>query len=363
MQIEKLNNWRKDGKKPFVLAGPCSAETEEQLLETAKGVVATGVNVVRAGVWKPRTRPNNFEGIGEDALKWISNIRKELPADTQFAVEVATTEHVELALKYGIDILWIGARSTVNPFTVQAIADSLKGVDIPVLVKNPINPDLALWIGALERINQAGITKIGAIHRGFSSHKEKKYRNTPMWQMALALKKEYPDLPMINDPSHITGNRDMIFDVCQKALDLDFDGLMIETHRDPVNAWSDAKQQVTPDSLKDILSRLKVREVSSSNQEFNTHLSQIREGIDQLDREIFEVLAERMKAVEEIGRYKKQNDVTVFQVNRWNEIMRTRAEWAEELGLSKEFMEEVFTQIHDASIRRQTQIMLDKEKI
>ncbi|BDD04031.1 bifunctional 3-deoxy-7-phosphoheptulonate synthase/chorismate mutase type II [Aureibacter tunicatorum] len=363
MQIDQLNTWRKDSKKPFVMAGPCSAESEEQLFETSKALYESGISVLRAGVWKPRTRPNTFEGIGVDALKWIQNIKQELGPDVQFGVEVATPQHVEESLKHGIDILWVGARTSVNPFAVQDIADSLKGVDVPVLIKNPINPDLALWIGAIERIYQAGIKKVGAIHRGFSSHKKSKFRNIPSWQIPLELKREIPEMPLICDPSHIAGNSDFIYDISQKAMDLNYDGLIIESHRDPKNAWSDAKQQVTPAHLTEILSQLKVRDPKSDNKDFNSHLTELREKIDQVDHDIFNILSERMHLVEEIGQYKKENNVTVFQVNRWNEILKTRAEWAHELGLNEEFMADLFTLIHDASIRRQTQIMNQEEVV
>ncbi|WP_053404136.1 bifunctional 3-deoxy-7-phosphoheptulonate synthase/chorismate mutase type II [Persicobacter sp. CCB-QB2] len=360
MQIEQLSAWTDGSDQPFIIAGPCSAETEEQLFQTAKELKENGINVIRAGVWKPRTRPGTFEGIGEDALKWIQKIKKEL--DVKFAIEVANAQHVELALKYGIDILWIGARSTVNPFTVQEIADALKGHDVPVLVKNPLNPDLALWIGAMERLNQAGITKLGAIHRGFSTSKKTKFRNLPQWQMALELKRKYPEMPMICDPSHIAGKRDMIQELSQKAMDLVFDGLIIESHIDPENAWSDAAQQVTPTHLKEILEALVLRHTKSDNPEFQTHLAELREKIDELDREIFETLADRMKIVDEIGEYKKDNKVTVFQINRYKEMMKARGEWAEELHLNDEFMENVFSLIHDAAIRRQTLIMNETEE-
>jgi len=355
MEIASLNSWVPGLEKPVIMAGPCSAESEEQLFETASALKAQNINIIRAGIWKPRTRPNNFEGVGVEALRWIQNIKKEL--DVKFAIEVASPNHVFEALKHGVDILWIGARSTVNPFTVQEIANALRGLDIPVLIKNPVNPDLSLWIGAIERVAQAGVTKIGAIHRGFSSFQKNKYRNSPMWQIPIELKSNMPDLPMICDPSHIAGNRDMIFDLCQRAIDLDYDGFLIESHRDPDNAWSDAKQQVTPQQLDDILHRLKIRRRTSENVEFINHLEELREKIDDVDREIFEAIATRMRLVDKIGYYKKENNVTVFQVNRWNEISRMRNDWAEKLRLNTDFMGDLFKMIHDASIKRQTEIL------
>ncbi len=353
--IAPIETWVDDFEKPLIISGPCSAETEEQLLETCRQLKKIGINIMRAGVWKPRTRPNNFEGIGKDALIWISEVKKAL--DVKFSIEVGNPQHVELALKYGIDILWIGARSTVNPFTVQEIADSLKGVDVPVLVKNPINPDLALWMGAIERINNAGITKLGAIHRGFSSLQESKYRNIPSWRIPIDLKSKIPDLPIICDPSHICGNREMIAEVSQKALDLNYDGLMIESHRDPDNAWSDAKQQVTPASLKSIISGLKLRSKDSNNESFKIFLEEMREQIDNADHDIIDAIARRMNLVEKIGEFKKDNNVTIFQVDRWNEIYRTRADWAQAQNMDREFVEEMYKLIHIASIKRQTELL------
>ncbi|MCG8476230.1 MAG: bifunctional 3-deoxy-7-phosphoheptulonate synthase/chorismate mutase type II [Cytophagales bacterium] len=356
-----LENWNPVPDQPLLIAGPCSAETEEQLTETALALVANGVKIIRAGVWKPRTRPGSFEGKGEEALQWFQKIRQQVPADVKFAVEVANAEHVQLALRYGIDILWVGARSSVNPFTMQEIADSLKGVDIPVLVKNPINPDLALWIGALERLAGAGITKLAAIHRGFSSHKKTKFRNVPSWQLPLELKREFPELPIICDPSHIAGVRELVPELSQKAMDINFDGLMIESHCNPSEAWSDASQQVTPSRLKEIVDQLRIPTKGVADKEFNSHLVELREKIDQLDREIFDLVAERMAVVDQIGAFKKKSNVTVFQINRWNEILKTRSEWADELNLDHELMEAVFNQIHESSIKRQMNIMAKKE--
>lgn len=355
MKIESLEDWGVGIKKPAIIAGPCSAETEEQLLETTQRIKEQGVEIIRAGIWKPRTRPNNFEGIGEEALRWIQNVKKE--TGLKFAVEVATPKHVYEAIKHNIDILWVGARSTTNPFTVQEIAEALRGADVPVLVKNPINPDLALWLGAIERISNVGVTKIGAIHRGFSSFKQTRFRNLPMWQIPLELKRELNTIPLICDPSHICGTRDFIFEVSQNAMDLDYDGLIIETHRDPENAWSDAAQQITPEVLGAMIKNLKFRTSTSKDKDFITILSELRGQIDHIDKELFEILAQRMDIVEKMGLYKKKNNVTVFQKNRWQEISESRNKWAEELGLNPEFMWDLFKLIHDASIRRQEHIM------
>lgn len=355
MKIESLEDWGIGIKKHDIIAGPCSAETEEQLLETTIGLKEVGIKIIRAGIWKPRTRPNNFEGIGEEALRWIQNVKKE--TGLKFAVEVATPKHVYEALKHNIDVLWVGARSTTNPFTVQEIAEALRGADVPVMVKNPINPDLALWLGAIERISNVGVTKIGAIHRGFSSFKQTRYRNLPMWQIPLELKRKLNNIPLICDPSHICGSRDYIFEVSQNAMDLDYDGLIIETHRDPENAWSDAAQQITPDSLGAMIKNLKFRTPTSKDRDFITILGELREQIDHVDKELFEIIAQRMDIVEKMGLYKKQNNVTVFQKNRWQEISDSRTKWAEDLGLNPEFMWDLFKLIHDASIRRQEYIM------
>ncbi len=349
--IEKL--WAED-KSPVLIAGPCSAESEEQLLEATKALVAQDIKVIRAGVWKPRTRPNTFEGIGAPALTWIENVKKEV--NVQFATEVATAQHVELALKHNIDVLWIGARTTVNPFTVQEIADALKGVDKPILVKNPVNPDLALWIGAIERLANAGITKLGAIHRGFSSHRKSKYRNEPLWQIPIELKRTFPHIPMVGDPSHIAGSRTLIEEVSQKALDLNYDGLMIEVHPNPDKALSDAQQQITPARLAEIIEHLQVKQPTSDNALFISKLEELRQKIDSIDHELIEVIRNRMDVVEEIGQYKKENQVTIFQLNRWNEIMATRGQWATDLKLSQEFVEEVYKIIHAESIKNQNNI-------
>jgi chorismate mutase len=360
MEIKGLSSWGEAYKKPLLIAGPCSAETEEQLYNSARLIKELGINIIRAGVWKPRTRPNSFEGVGIEALKWIRDIKKEL--GVLFATEVASPVHVQEALYHGVDILWIGARSTVNPFTVQEIANSLKGIQNPILIKNPVNPDLALWIGAIERIAAAGIKKIGAIHRGFSSYQKSRYRNPPQWKIPLDLKKTFPNIPLICDPSHIAGERSILLEVSQRAADLDFDGLMIESHPDPDKAWSDPKQQVTPGRLGELLKEIKFRKSTSRNREFITQLEDMREQIDHLDQELFEILSARMRIVDQIGYYKRDNNVAIFQKNRWKEISETRGKWAQMLGLNVEFTDELFKLIHENAIRRQAEILNEEKK-
>ncbi len=356
LNIEPLSNWANITHEPFVISGPCSAETEEQLLATAHLLKDTGkVSVLRAGIWKPRTRPGEFEGIGSIGLEWLKRAKAE--TGLPIAVEVANAKHVEEALAAGVDILWVGARSTVNPFTVQEIADALKGVDVPVMVKNPINPDLSLWIGALERINQAGITKLAAIHRGFSSFEKTAFRNEPMWDLVISLKTLVPDLPIINDPSHICGNRELLPFISQKALDLDMQGLMIESHIDPSVAWTDAKQQVTPSALSEMIDGFVLRKAESKNVEFTDKLASLREKIDKIDDQIFQKLGERMKIVSQIGEYKRDNNVTILQVSRWDEILQKRTAYGSALSLEKDFTEKVLELIHSESIRKQTSIM------
>ena len=356
LNIQPLNSWINTENKPLLIAGPCSAETEEQLVATAHLLAKTGrVTALRAGIWKPRTRPGEFEGIGSIGLQWLNRAKQETGLPT--AIEVATAKHVEEALKSGVDILWVGARSTVNPFTVQEIADALKGVDVPVMIKNPVNPDLSLWIGALERINNAGITKLAAIHRGFSSHEKTAFRNEPMWDMAINLKTHAPNLPIINDPSHICGNRELIGYVAQKALDLDMQGLMIESHIDPSVAWTDAKQQLTPSALIEIIERLTLRKPDVQGAELKDKLAELRTHIDKIDDLVFQKMAERMKIVEKIGNYKKENSITILQVNRWDEILNKRIAYAKALNLSTEFAEKLLELIHSESIRKQTEIM------
>lgn len=356
LNIQPLNTWIKTGKEPLLIAGPCSAETEDQLVATAHLLANTGrVTALRAGIWKPRTRPGEFEGIGSIGLEWLKRAKAETGLPT--AVEVATAKHVEEALKAGVDILWVGARSTVNPFTVQEIADALKGVDVPVMVKNPVNPDLSLWVGALERINNAGITKLAAIHRGFSSYEKTAFRNEPMWDIAIHLKTLAPHLPLICDPSHISGNRELIGYVSQKALDLDMQGLMIESHIDPSVAWTDAKQQVTPSALIDIIDRLTLRKPETRDAEVNDKLSELRNNIDKIDDLIIQKMAERMNIAEQIGTYKRDNNITILQVNRWDEILNKRVNYGKALKLHPDFTEKLLELIHGESIRKQTEVM------
>jgi len=346
-------NWLKNGQKPVIIAGPCSAETEEQLIETVQQIQAeTNIDFIRAGIWKPRTRPGTFEGVGEEGLQWLVNAKKE--TGIPVTVEVANTKHVEACLKMGIDVLWLGARTTVNPFAVQEIADALKGVDIPVMVKNPINPDLSLWMGAIERLEKVGIDKIAAIHRGFSNYGEKKYRNSPIWQIPIDFKIKLPKIPMIVDPSHICGNRTLLAAVAQKAMDLDYDGVMIETHRSPDDAWSDAKQQVTPKVLKSILENLVIR--TSKSKDIHD-LDDLRANITQIDEQIWNLLSERMGIAKNIGQYKKDNGITILQKDRWAEIVQKANEKAAELGLSNKFMSTVMKAVHEESIEIQNGVM------
>jgi len=343
-------------KRPLIISGPCSAETEEQVMQTATRLAATGkVDILRAGIWKPRTRPGSFEGVGTKGLPWLQQARKAtgLPV----AVEVATGKQVEDALHFGVDVLWIGARTTVNPFSVQDVADALKGVDVPVLIKNPINPDLELWIGAVERVAKAGIQNIGLIHRGFSSYGNTEYRNAPMWHLAIEMKRRNPGMLMINDPSHICGRRDILSAVAQKAIDLDFDGLIIESHIDPDNAWSDAKQQVTPERLAEMLDGIKWRKEDISSEELHAQMEKMRSQINHLDDELMQLLGQRMKVAEQIGQYKKDNNITILQTNRWNEILERAFVKGEQLGLGKEFITKYFDAVHMESINHQNKIM------
>jgi chorismate mutase len=343
-------------KRPLIISGPCSAETEEQVMATATQLAATGkVDVLRAGIWKPRTRPGSFEGIGTKGLPWLQNARKVtgLPV----AVEVATAKQVEDALHFDVDILWLGARTTVNPFSVQEIADALRGVDVPVLIKNPLNPDLELWLGAVERVAKAGIQQIGLIHRGFSSYGNTEYRNAPMWHLAIEMKRRYPELMMINDPSHICGRRDNLLEVAQKAIDLDYAGLIIESHIDPDTAWSDAKQQVTPARLGEMISSIKWRTEDINSEELHANLEKLRQQINQLDDELMQILSARIKVAEKIGQYKKDNNITILQTNRWNEILQRAFKQGEKLGLSNEFVTKYFDAVHMESINHQNKIM------
>lgn len=351
LNLEPLRLPSDNNERPIVIAGPCSAESEEQVMTTAKQLADKGCRMFRAGVWKPRTKPGGFEGQGEVALPWLQNVKKT--TGMLVATEVATPEHVELALKYGIDILWVGARTSANPFAMQALADSLKGVDVPVLVKNPVNPDLELWIGALERINQAGITRLAAIHRGFSSYDKKIYRNLPMWQIPIELRRRYPSLPILCDPSHIGGTRELIAPLCQQAMDLGFDGLIVESHCSPDNAWSDAKQQVTPDVLDYILSLLVIRDETVTTEGIHA----LRKQIDELDNQLIELLAKRMRVCREIGQYKKEHNMTVLQTSRYNEILDKRGAQGVLCGMSSEFIRSVFEEVHEESVRQQIEII------
>ncbi|MFH4964482.1 bifunctional 3-deoxy-7-phosphoheptulonate synthase/chorismate mutase type II [Gaetbulibacter sp. M235] len=354
---KELRSWLDDLKlsHPLVIAGPCSAETEEQVLRIANQLKDTDVNYFRAGIWKPRTRPGMFEGVGALGLKWLQKVKAE--TGMKIATEVANAAHVKLALEHDVDLLWVGARSTVSPFIVQEIADALEGTDKIVLVKNPVNPDLSLWLGAIERLAKANIKKLGVIHRGFSTYEKTKYRNNPEWQLAIELQTKFPDLPIINDPSHITGRRDMIFDVSQTALDLNFDGLMIETHDDPDNAWSDASQQVTPKVLVQIMKDLKIRKETDPETEYNKSLDNLRAQIDIVDNQIIELLGKRMKAADGIGALKKQKNVAVLQSKRWNEILGKMVLEGESKGLSEEFILKMFKAIHQESINHQEKII------
>lgn len=352
MELElKPLNLPSDNERPIVIAGPCSAETEEQVMTTATQLAQRGCHIFRAGVWKPRTKPGGFEGNGEEALPWMKRVKDE--TGMLVSTEVATPEHVELALKYGMDILWVGARTTANPFAMQALADSLRGVDIPVFVKNPVNPDLELWIGAMERINQAGIKRMAAIHRGFSSYDKKIYRNLPMWQIPIELKRRIPDLPIICDPSHIGGRRELIAPLCQQAMDLGFEGLIVESHCNPDCAWSDAKQQVTPDVLDYILSLLVVRDDTVTTEDIQI----LRKQIDELDNELMSLLAKRMRVCREIGQFKKEHNMTVLQANRYNEILEKRGAQGALCGMSADFVAQIFEGIHEESVRQQLEII------
>lgn len=351
LNLEPLRLPSDNNERPLVIAGPCSAETEEQVMTTARQLADKGCRMFRAGVWKPRTKPGGFEGQGETALPWLQNVKKS--TGMLVATEVATPEHVELALKYGIDILWIGARTSANPFAMQALADSLKGVDVPVLVKNPVNPDLELWIGALERINQAGVTRLAAIHRGFSSYDKKIYRNLPMWQIPIELRRRFPSLPIMCDPSHIGGSRELVAPLCQQAMDLGFDGLIVESHCLPDSAWSDAKQQVTPDVLDYILSLLVIRDEKVTTEGIHV----LRKQIDELDNQLIELLAKRMRVCREIGQYKKEHNMTVLQTSRYNEILDKRGAQGALCGMSADFIRSVFEEVHEESVRQQMEII------
>ncbi len=358
IKSDQLNSWLDSNLKTFIIAGPCSVESEEQIHKTAEGLASIQVPVLRGGIWKPRTRPGSFTGLGNVGIQWLADAAKA--HGMKSAVEVANAKHVEDCLKAGIDIFWIGARSTVSPFVVQEIADALKGVNIPVMVKNPINPDIELWIGAIERIHNAGINKIAAIHRGFSQYEKNTYRNTPNWNIPLELKRLIPNLPVICDPSHICGSIELIPHVSQKAMDLNFDGLMLEAHYDPRFAMSDKDQQLTPLALSELIEALIIRNTDSQNVEFKDQLIRLRKAIDKIDYEVLELLASRSKLVNEIGLYKKENNITIFQPERWSEIVNTRKKYGKEIHLSEEMILDLVKLIHRESISVQTKVMQDE---
>jgi len=350
--LPEISTWLKVDKIPWVIAGPCSAESEEQVLSTARELTKSAhVRAFRAGIWKPRTRPNSFEGVGEVGLEWLKAVKAETSLLT--TTEVANARHIELCLDHDVDILWIGARTTVNPFMVQEIADALKGVDVPVLVKNPINAELGLWLGAIERLYHAGIRKLAAIHRGFSTYVEMEYRNRPNWQIPIELKRLLPNLPLICDPSHIAGSRDFIEPISQTALDLGIRGLMIETHVDPDRALSDSKQQITPDVLIEMLERLRARSAAITDKQVKGKIARLRAEISHVDSQIIQDLAERMKWVEEIGKLKQQHGIPVLQINRWENLLKDHTAKAQQLGLDGEFIKAVFELIHAQAVKRQ----------
>jgi chorismate mutase len=351
MNLEKINLPGIEEKRPLVIAGPCSAETEEQVMMSARQLASQGIKIFRAGIWKPRTKPGGFEGIGVEGLSWLKNVKAE--TGMYVSTEVATAKHVMEALKYGIDLLWIGARTTANPFAVQEIADSLKGVDIPVLIKNPVNPDLELWIGAIERIYNAGLRKIGAIHRGFSSYDKKIYRNLPQWHIPIELRRRIPEMQLFCDPSHIGGSRELISPLSQQAMDLQFDGLIIESHCNPDKAWSDKDQQVTPDVLGLILNTLVIRETNQTTES----LSALRKQIDEIDLSLTELLAKRMRVSREIGQYKKENEMPILQTERYDEIISKRVKEGVTMGMDEDFMKKILEAIHAESVRQQMDVI------
>ncbi len=340
-----------DAKRPLVIAGPCSAESEEQVLTTGRDLAARGIKVFRAGIWKPRTKPGGFEGVGMIGLPWLQKLKAETGMYT--SVEVATKAHVEAALAFGVDILWIGARTTANPFAMQEIADTLQGHDVPVLIKNPVNPDVELWVGGIERIYRAGIHRLGVIHRGFSSADKSIYRNVPNWHIAIELRRRFPNLPIIADPSHMGGRRDLIQPLSQQAMDLGFDGLIIESHCNPDEAWSDAKQQVTPERLEEILRSLVIRDTAKTTED----LADLRLQIDEIDEKILEILAKRMRISCEVAQYKKENGISVLQAQRYDEILTKRGQEGVQLGMGADFIKDVFEAIHTESVRRQMEII------
>lgn len=356
LHIEPIQNWSIYKQRPLLISGPCSAETEQQVMDTARQLASLNkVDVFRAGIWKPRTRPNAFEGVGTIGLRWLKQVKEEtgLPTGT----EVATQKHVYEALKFGVDVLWIGARTSANPFAMQEIADALHGVDVMVFVKNPVNPDLELWIGAIERLYTAGIKRIGAIHRGFSAYEKTAYRNQPKWQIPIELRLRIPELPLLCDPSHIGGARAYLFDIAQKAMDLNYDGLMLESHIDPDKAWSDKSQQVTPPDLLQLLGKLVLRQPVSSDSKFLDILGALRGQIDMFDDQLIDLMEQRMHVAETIGKYKKDNNITILQNQRWEEIIRKVATKGQSKGLSEEFIDQMFKAIHQESINHQLKVM------
>ena len=356
MQFELIKTWLPSINEPLIISGPCGAESLEQLLKTAQQLKEINkVSLFRAGVWKPRTRPNSFEGKGEEALQWLTEVKKQF--GFKITVEVANAQHTEMALKYGVDVLWIGARTTANPFSVQEIADALKGIDVPVMIKNPIHADLQLWIGAIERIYNSGISKIAAIHRGFHYYGKTKYRNKPFWQIPIELRTLFPDLPIICDSSHISGNKELIPSVSQKALDLGMNGLMIETHYNPDLALSDASQQYTPSQLNQLISKLVLRNQLSEDELITNKLSDFRKIIDEIDDELLNVLKKRMQIIEKIALHKKEQNISIFQLGRWQEILRTRVQWADKIGVSRQHIEKICILLHEESIRLQNKLM------
>jgi chorismate mutase len=356
LDITPVKNWFDNLDKPILISGPCSAESEEQMVTTAKQIVKFFPNnIFRAGIWKPRTRPSTFEGVGEIGLQWLKRVKHE--TGMLVTTEVANAKHVEICLKYGIDILWIGARTTGNPFSVQEIADALRGIDIPVLVKNSLNPDIQLWIGALERLNNVGIKKLAAVHRGFHSHEQKQFRYSPLWNIPIELKTLLPYLPLLCDVSHITGNRELISIIAQEAMNLNMDGLMIESHYNPNIALSDAKQQVTPDTLFKTINQLQIRKASDKNKESVNQLDEYRILIDNIDSELISLLTHRMEISKKIGSFKKENNLAIFQVDRWRKTIDRSIELGKSFGLDEEFVKLIFTRIHDESIKKQAKIM------
>ncbi len=355
MKLESIVLPGVDTQRPILIAGPCSAETEEQVMDAATQLAAKGVKIFRAGIWKPRTKPGGFEGIGAKGLQWLKRVKKE--TGMYVTTEVATKDHVFEALKAGVDILWIGARTSVNPFAVQEIADALKGVDIPVLVKNPVNPDLELWIGAFERLYGAGLRRLGAIHRGFSAYDKKIYRNLPLWHIPIELRRRMPELPIFCDPSHIGGKRELIAPLSQQAMDLSFDGLMIESHPNPDSAWSDASQQITPDVLDYVVNLLVIRNETQTTE----NLAELRRQIDGIDEQLLELLTKRMRISREIGVYKKEHNMPILQSPRYSEILEKRSDMGETMGLSTEFVREILKEIHEESVRQQMIVMNEKQ--